>query len=110
MAGCRGWQARTARRQTLDELRDNLKEVLELLLEDGEPEFDSEFVGTQTVEVTGALARYSRRATLIGFWRPSVSRRCARRAHINGIDIQMGALLQVRFIRAMTSRPDFSEG
>lgn len=35
--------------QTLDELRDNLKEVLEMLLEDGEPIFESEFVGTQTL-------------------------------------------------------------
>jgi len=37
--------------ETLDELRANLREVLEMLLEDGDPEFESEFVGTQTVEV-----------------------------------------------------------
>ncbi len=35
--------------KTLDELNNNLKEVLEMLLEDGKPELDSEFVGTQTV-------------------------------------------------------------
>lgn len=36
---------------TLDELRTNLKEVIEMLLEDGDPRLESEFVGTQTVEV-----------------------------------------------------------
>jgi predicted RNase H-like HicB family nuclease len=35
--------------ETLDELNSNLREVVELLLEDGEPEFDSEFIGIQTV-------------------------------------------------------------
>ena len=35
--------------ETLDELQANLKEVLELLLEDGEPILDAEFVGIQTV-------------------------------------------------------------
>jgi hypothetical protein len=28
-----------------------MKEVIEMLLEDGEPEFEGEFVGTQTVVV-----------------------------------------------------------
>ncbi len=37
--------------ETLDELRDNLREVVEMLLEDGEPEFETEFVGTQEVVV-----------------------------------------------------------
>jgi predicted RNase H-like HicB family nuclease len=37
--------------ETLDELRDNLREVVGMLLEDGSPELESEFVGTQTVEV-----------------------------------------------------------
>jgi len=36
---------------TLDELQQNLREVIAMLLEDGEPEFASEFVGTQTVQV-----------------------------------------------------------
>ena len=38
--------------ETLDELRDNLHEVVEMLLEDGEPDFDTEFIGTQEVVVT----------------------------------------------------------
>ena len=37
--------------ETLDELHHNLQEVVEMLLEDGEPELEAEFVGTQMVEV-----------------------------------------------------------
>jgi len=37
--------------ETLDELRENIREVIAMLLEDGEPELESQFVGTQTVEV-----------------------------------------------------------
>jgi len=37
--------------ETLDELQQNLREVLELLLEDGEPVLETEFVGTQTILV-----------------------------------------------------------
>jgi predicted RNase H-like HicB family nuclease len=32
-----------------EELQTNLREVVEMLLEDGDPELDSEFVGTQTI-------------------------------------------------------------
>ena len=37
--------------ETLDELKDNLQEVIEMLLEDGEPILEAEFVGTQMVMV-----------------------------------------------------------
>lgn len=37
--------------KTLDELNENLKEVIEMLLEDGEPALEAEFVGIQTVVV-----------------------------------------------------------
>jgi predicted RNase H-like HicB family nuclease len=37
--------------QTLDELNRNLAEVIEMLLEDGEPDLESQFVGIQTVQV-----------------------------------------------------------
>jgi len=37
--------------ETLDELNANLKEVIEMLLEDGIPKLETEFVGTQTVMV-----------------------------------------------------------
>ncbi len=36
---------------SLDELNVNLREVLAMLLEDGEPKLDAEFVGTQSVAV-----------------------------------------------------------
>jgi len=36
---------------SLDELNANLKEVIEMLLEDGVPNLDAQFVGTQTVTI-----------------------------------------------------------
>lgn len=33
--------------ETLDELQPNLREVVEMLLEDGEPALEADFVGTQ---------------------------------------------------------------
>jgi len=36
---------------TLDELNANLREVISMLLEDGEPVLESEFVGVQNVAV-----------------------------------------------------------
>ncbi len=35
--------------ETLDELNENLKEVVEMLLEDGEPALEADFVGTQLI-------------------------------------------------------------
>ena len=37
--------------ETLDELNRNLKEVISMLLEDGEPRLEAEFIGTQNVVV-----------------------------------------------------------
>ncbi len=37
--------------ETLEELNHNLKEVIELLLEEGEPRLEAEFVGTQNLVV-----------------------------------------------------------
>ena len=37
--------------ESLDELQRNLREVIEMLLEDGEPDFETEFVGTQSITV-----------------------------------------------------------
>ena len=37
--------------QSQDELNRNLQEVVEMLLEDGEPDLEAQFVGTQTVSV-----------------------------------------------------------
>jgi predicted RNase H-like HicB family nuclease len=36
---------------TLDELRQNLEEVVNMLLEDGDPNLQAQFVGTQTIQV-----------------------------------------------------------
>lgn len=36
---------------TLDEMRAKLEEVVAMLLEDGEPPLEAEFVGTQTLRV-----------------------------------------------------------
>ena len=36
---------------TLDELNNNLQELIAMLLEDGDPKLEAEFVGTQTVAV-----------------------------------------------------------
>jgi len=46
-----GFQGAHSQAETLDELNRNLKEVVEMLLEDGDPSVDSEFVGTQLVDV-----------------------------------------------------------
>jgi predicted RNase H-like HicB family nuclease len=35
--------------ETLDELNENLREVIEMLLEDGEPQLEAEFIGTQSI-------------------------------------------------------------
>ena len=37
--------------ESLDELNANLREVLAMLLEDGEPKIEAEFIGTQLVKV-----------------------------------------------------------
>ena len=34
---------------TLDELNRNLQEVIDMLLEDGEPKLEAEFIGTQAI-------------------------------------------------------------
>lgn len=39
--------------ESLDELNANLKEVITMLLEDGEPRLEAKFVGTQNVVLEG---------------------------------------------------------
>lgn len=36
---------------SVDELKTNLREVIEMLLEDGHPPLESEFIGTKTIRV-----------------------------------------------------------
>ena len=37
--------------ETLDELNENIREVIAMLLEDGEPALEAEFVGIQSIQV-----------------------------------------------------------
>jgi predicted RNase H-like HicB family nuclease len=37
--------------ESMDELQSNLREAIELLLEDGEPKLEAEFIGIQSVAV-----------------------------------------------------------
>jgi predicted RNase H-like HicB family nuclease len=46
-----GWRGAHTQGQTLDELHQNLQEVIALLLEDGEPRLETQFIGTTTVQV-----------------------------------------------------------
>jgi predicted RNase H-like HicB family nuclease len=46
-----GWAGAHSHAETLEELRENRREVIAMLLEDGDPRFESEFVGTETVQV-----------------------------------------------------------
>ena len=46
-----GFPGAHSQAETLDELNRNLKEVVEMLLEDGDPTMNAEFIGTQLVEV-----------------------------------------------------------
>jgi predicted RNase H-like HicB family nuclease len=46
-----GFPGAHSQAETLDELNRNLREVIEMLLEEGEPRLETEFVGTQTVTV-----------------------------------------------------------
>ncbi len=46
-----GWPGTHSQADSLDELRRNLQEVVGMLLEDGEPKLESEFVGVHTIQV-----------------------------------------------------------
>lgn len=46
-----GWPGAHSQGESLDELQANLQEVVAMLLEDGEPKLESEFVGVQTIRV-----------------------------------------------------------
>ncbi|MEZ4301245.1 MAG: type II toxin-antitoxin system HicB family antitoxin [Polyangiaceae bacterium] len=46
-----GWPGAHSQGETIDELKMNLEEVVAMLLEDGDPQLESEFVGTQALRV-----------------------------------------------------------
>ena len=46
-----GFRGAHSQGESMEELQTNLAEVVAMLLEDGEPQLEAEFVGTQTVRV-----------------------------------------------------------
>jgi predicted RNase H-like HicB family nuclease len=46
-----GWSGAHSQGASLDELQANLREVIAMLLEDGEPKLETEFIGTQTLQL-----------------------------------------------------------
>ena len=47
-----GWPGAHSQGETLEELRANMQEVIGMLLEDGEPALETEFVGLESVQVS----------------------------------------------------------
>lgn len=46
-----GFRGAHSQAETFEELQENLSEVIGMLLEDGDPHMDAEFVGTQLIRV-----------------------------------------------------------
>jgi predicted RNase H-like HicB family nuclease len=46
-----GFAGAHSQAESLDELQRNLREVIEMLLEDGDPKLETEFIGTQSITV-----------------------------------------------------------
>ena len=46
-----GWPGAHSQGATIEELEENLREVIEMLLEEGEPKLETEFVGLRTIRV-----------------------------------------------------------
>ncbi len=46
-----GWSGAHSQGGSIEELHANLQEVISMLLDDGEPKFESEFVAVQTIRV-----------------------------------------------------------
>lgn len=91
---------------TLDELNENLREVIELLSEEGEVELQGQFVGTQQVTVGWNpwvmswyfLPEGSRRSFVrMGSWK------FARGVRISSSDIRTAGVLLFLFTRVKTS-------
>lgn len=46
-----GWPGAHTQGANMDEIQRNLQEVIEMLLEDGEPKLESEFLDVRTIQV-----------------------------------------------------------
>ncbi len=64
-----GWPGAHSQGESLDELQANLQEVVRLLLEDGEPKFESEFVAVQTIKVAVLREEERHSLTVAQMWR-----------------------------------------
>ncbi len=52
-----GFPGAHSQAETLDELNNNLREVMRMLFEDGEPTLEEKFVGTQRVSLNERVTR-----------------------------------------------------
>jgi predicted RNase H-like HicB family nuclease len=50
-----GFPGAHSQAETLEELNKNLREVIEMLLDDGEPKIEAEFIGTQRVSIGSGI-------------------------------------------------------
>jgi predicted RNase H-like HicB family nuclease len=47
-----GWPGAHSQGETLEELKNHMQEVIDLLLEDGEPDLDADFYGVDAIRVS----------------------------------------------------------
>ncbi len=52
-----GFPGAHSQAESLDELQKNLREVIKMLSEDGEPKLEAEYVGTQTIQAGSRCVR-----------------------------------------------------
>ena len=106
-----GWPGAHSQGQTLDELRSNLEEVIGMLLEDGEPKLESEFVGVQTIQVAWcpARCRSSNHARSPRCLNASGSSKSVSVDRIASTGTLTGAAPRCRFMEAETFRRHCSE-
>jgi len=80
-----GWPGAHSQGASNEELLCNLREVIEMLLEDGEPRLESEFVDVRTIQVASIWRafRSSNPDKSSPFWRHTGSLRSDNVAHTN---------------------------
>lgn len=87
--------------ETLDELQGNIHEVIEMVPENGEPLFEADSIGTQTM---GAARRWANipfcsREKSERSWRNSTSWKCVKGVLIGNIGIERDGVQQRPFIK-----------
>ena len=86
-----GWAGAHSQGATLDELRENLREVVAMLLEDGDPRLEAEFIGNAVDYCLNRcrVCRFSNLGRWFGRWSASVLSRFANGAHTASSAIPM---------------------